>query len=167
MKKQKYFKYILFLMIIVFCASFDYVYVDNKTFHRQLSYIKNGFVSIVLQIDPTKEDTSRNYAAPGKIIKEKVFKKKDQISSELIKGILDVTKRNNRYSGEGWYPTFEIYIKFTDRLLFIIPSAKNLLILFDFKNSIVFIEGRKFVFNAQEAELLKANLDYLLNNPSP
>ncbi len=38
-------------------------------------------------------------------------------------------------------------------------------ILFDFKNSILFIEGRKFVFNEQEAKLLQTKLEYLLNKP--
>lgn len=148
-----------------FSESFDYVYVDDKTFIRQLSYIKEGFVSIVLLIDPTKKNIATNYTAPGRIIQEGVIGKETPVSTELIKLILDITKRNLREKGERWYPKYKIYIKYKDRFLFIIPVEKHLGVIFDFKNSILFIEGRKFVFTEQEAKALQVKLGFLLNMP--
>lgn len=155
---------LFFLIGIVSCESFDYVHVDNRTFYRQLLYLNNGFVAVVLKIDPKKEDDSINYSAPGKIIKEIVFEKKSVASSELIQLVLDIIKKNHRYTGEGWYPTYKLYIKYTDRFLYVIPLEKYLAAIFDFKNSIIFVEGRKFIFNQAEAELLKEKLDSLLKD---
>lgn len=110
MKKNNLFICLVFLTGIIFCESFDYVYVDDNTLHRQLSYIKNGFVAIVLQIDPTQKNTSKNYATAGKIIKEKIIQQKVTTSTELIQLILNVIKRNQKFSGEGWYPIYDVYI---------------------------------------------------------
>ncbi len=167
MKKKIYPKIFIFLLMVICCESFDYVYVDNYTFQKQLSNISNGFVSVVLQIDPTKDDNNKKYVAPGKIIIEKVLIKNTTKSLEMIHLILEITKKNQRYSGEGWYPTYKIFIKYPDRFLFFFPSKKFLGVILDFKNSIIFIEGRKFVFNEQEAKLLQTTLDFLLNMPSP
>jgi len=154
-------------LMVICCESFDYVYVDNYTFQKQLSNINNGFVAVVLQIDPTKENTNMTYVVPGQIIREKVSEKKTSVSSELIQLILEVINRNQKDTSNRWYPTYKIFIKYSDRFLYIIPFKKYISVIFDFKNSIVFIEGRAFVFNEKETELLKAKLDYLLNNPSP
>ena len=156
---------VLFLLIgMISCESFDFVYVDNKTFHQQLSYLKEGFVDVVLKIDPTKEDTSKKYATAGQITQEKIIGNKTVISTELIQLILDTIKRNQRYNGKGWYPTYNLYITYTDRFLYIIPVEKYLSIIFDFKNSIIFLEGRKFVFDELEAKLLQEKLDSLLES---
>jgi hypothetical protein len=165
MKKGLFLRLFPYILIIIFCEAFDYVYVDNQTLKRQLSFIANGFVSVVLQIDPSNKNTASNYTAPGRVIKDRVFEKKNMTSVELIQLISEISKRNQRYSGEGWHPTFKIFIKYTDKFLFFIPSKKYLGIIFDFRNSIIFIEGRKFVFKEQEARLLQEKLDFLLNKP--
>jgi hypothetical protein len=163
MKKNILFLNILFFLIgMISCESFDYVYVDNKTFHKQLLYLKEGFVEVVLKIDPAKKDISEKYATAGQITKEKIIGNKTIVSTELIQIVLDIVKRNQGYNGKGWYPTFDIYIKYSVRFLYIIPQEKYLSVIFDFKNSIIFIEGRKFVFDEHEAKLLQAKLDSLL-----
>lgn len=149
---------------MISCESFDYVYVDNKTFDKQLLCLKEGFVEVVLKIDPTQKDTSKRYATAGQITKEKIIGNKTSISSELIQLILDIIIRNQRYKGKGWYPTYDLYIKYTDRFLYVIPLEKKLSVIFDFKNSIIFIEGRKFVFGEHEAKLLQEKLDSFLEN---
>jgi hypothetical protein len=74
MRKIALFLNILFFLIgMISCESFDYVYVDNKTFLKQLSYLKEGFVEAVLKIDPTKKDISKKYATAGQITKEKII----------------------------------------------------------------------------------------------
>jgi hypothetical protein len=165
MKNNFIFPFFLFLIVFIFCESFDYVYIDDNKLRSQLSYLKNGYVAVVLQIDPKKEDISTNYAAPGKIIKEKVFKKESMASSELIRMVLEITRKKYKYSGDEWHPTYMMYIKFTDRFFFIIPIKKYLSLIFDFNNSILFIEGRKFIFDEKEAKILKKKLDCLLNMP--
>jgi hypothetical protein len=82
----------------------------------------------------------------------------------LIQLVLEIIKKNQRYHREEWYPTYDLYIKYSDRYLYIIPVEKHLSIIFDFKNSIIFIEGRKFVFGEHEAKLLQAKLDSFLEN---
>lgn len=164
MKRKIYQKYLFFLLMIIFCESFDYVYVDNKTFQRQLSYLNNGFVAIVLQVDPSKKNINMNYAAPGKIIYERILSKKTAASSELIQLILKISKKNKRYIGGGWHPIYDIYIKYTDKLLYFIPKEKYMSVLLDFENSIAFIEGRKFVFDELESKLLQIKLTEVLQN---
>jgi hypothetical protein len=153
---------LFFVIGMISCEPFDYVYVDNKGFHKHLSYLKEGFVDVVLIIDPTLKDTGKKYATAGRITKEKIIGNKTLISTELIQLILEIIKRDQRYDGKGWYPTYHLYIKYTDRFLYVIPQEKILPVIFDFKNAIVFIEGRKFVFGEHEAKLLQAKLDTLL-----
>jgi hypothetical protein len=165
MRKIALFLNILFFLTgMISCESFDYVYVDNKTFLKQLSYLKEGFVDVVLKIDPTKQDISKKYATAGQITKEKMVENRTMISSELIQLILEIIKKNQKYDGKGWYPTYDLYIKYSDRFLFIIPVEKHLSVIFDFKNSMIFIEGRKFVFGEPEARSLQAKLDSFLEN---
>lgn len=154
---------LLFLLIgMISCDSSDYAYMNNRTFEKQVSYLRGGFVEVVLKIDPTIQDTSKKYATAGLITKEKIIENRTEISSELIQLILDIVEINQRYSGKGWYPTYNLYIKYTDRILYIIPQKKYLSIIFDFRNFILFIEGRKFVFGEYEAKLLQERLDSIL-----
>jgi hypothetical protein len=164
MKKIKLVLYLLILMGMFSCDSFDFVYLDKSSFNRQVYLFKNGFVSVVLQIDPTKKNTSEIYVAPGRITKEKIVGRKTLSSSELIQMISDIIRRNKKPTGKEWHPTYQVYIKYTDRFLFVIPSKKYALFIFDFKNSNIFIEGRKFEFSENEAEFFQKNLDSLLKD---
>lgn len=154
----------LILMGIFSCDSFDFVYLDKNSFDRQVYLFKNGFVEVVLQIDPTKKNTSEIYVAPGRITKEKVVGRMTIASSDLIQMISDIIRRNKKPTGKEWHPTYEVYIKYTDRFLYVIPSEKYALLIFDFKNSNIFIEGRKFEFSENEAESFQTNLDSLLKD---
>lgn len=149
---------------MIVCESCDYVYVDNNAFHKQLSFLKGGIVEIVLKIDPNKNDISKKYATAGLITKEKIIRNETMISPEFVQLILDVIKKDQRYNGKEWYPTYHIYIKYTDKILYVIPHEKYLSVIFDLKNSIIFIEGRRFVFGEHEARLIQEKLESFLEN---
>ncbi len=155
------FFFYLLIILCFSCDSFYYVYVDDKTLERQLSYLNNGFVEIILEIDPTKNKLSENYVTPGQIRKEVILKNKTITSSELVQLILNVYNENRRYSNK-YFPTYDIYIKYTDKILFFIPKKKYMAVLLDFTNFVLSIEGRELSFNEQEAKLFKEKLDNLL-----
>lgn len=161
MKNNILLSILIFSFGIASCDTRDFVYVDDKTFQKQVSSIKEGFVAIVLEIDPAHKNINEKYATAGLIVKENIIEKKTKVSSELIQLVSQITRRGERYTGKEWYPTYDVYIKYTDKFLYLIPSEKYLSLLIDFKNLHIFIEGRKFVLTEQEAELLREKLEIL------
>ncbi len=162
MKNNILFLILIFSLGIVSCDGRDFVYIDQRTFQRQLSYLKDGFVEVVYQLDPTEKGGYKIHGTPWPILKEKRFAGKIKISDEIIQIILNATNNNQRYLGRAWYPTYQIIIKHPYRDFYLFNSKKYLRIIFDFKNSHIFIEGRSFVLTEHEAELLKEKLEILL-----
>ena len=95
------------------CDSTDFVYVNDNTFQKQLARLNDGIIEVVLELNPEQRtDKPEKYIAPRKIIKEKTFTKKNKTSDVLCQLISNIAKRNERYVGKGWYPTYTIYIKY-------------------------------------------------------
>ena len=153
---------LLACVLIVSCDSSDYVYVGEKTFKKQIPHLKDGYVDFVAQVDPDKKTGYKHYGISWPVIKEKSFTKRNKISNELCNLILNIINKNQRYTGYGWYPTYEIFAKYSVPYFYIYQSDRYQKFIFDFNNLHISTEGRKFAFTKEEANLLKNKLDALL-----
>lgn len=156
--------FLVFLIGVLSCDSTDFVYVDDKTFHKQLLRLNEGIVEVVLQLDPEQKGYHETYVVPRQVIKEKKLTTKSKTSNELCKLISIITKRNEKYLEKEWYPTYTIYIKYTDKFLYYISKDTYIRVSFDFKNPHISISGRKFVITKDEAARIKEKLNKLLTN---
>ncbi|MBI4680925.1 MAG: hypothetical protein HY753_06910 [Nitrospirae bacterium] len=154
---------LLLVLGVISCDGRDFVYVDDSTFNKQVLNLKNGYVEIVYNVDPTKERGVKVNGTPWPVLREKKFNKRNQLSDELCKLIYDVIKRGQRYSGKGWHPTYEVYIKHPIKRFIIFNSKMYFVPIFDFKNAHIFIDGRNFSLTEEENHRGKELLEQLLN----
>ena len=82
---------------ILSCDSSNFVYVDEKTFQKQVTHLKDAYVVIVYEVDPTKKNGYRpnDTATPWPVIRENRFEKRNKISDELCHLILRILKENH------------------------------------------------------------------------